>query len=292
MRGSLGWFLFGLLIVFCQSKPLLAYNEGRLALPQWDSSYVTFPAQSGSFQLETKHLRVPQNKYSYELDAYFASITGVNSSTFGIGLPVGGCGNRATTSATANENHCKYATNAGFFTNDGDCLGNLVVNNKVVQTSPHLNANFGLRKSDGAFVLGYINSTNVTTIGFSSLVSGVGWLVKDGRSFIQESIILEQISNGFVTEFAPRTAIGHDKQGRLLLLQVDGEEDIRKGMDLYQFTDLFISLGAWNAVNLDGGGSSTSVEDGKVINNPTCNDTPVICERPVTTITCIKNVNN
>ncbi len=40
--------------------------------------------------------------------------------------------------------------------------------------------------------------------------------------------------------------------------------------------------------NLDGGGSSTSVYRGKVINRPTCKDTPTICERPVSSITCIK----
>lgn len=39
--------------------------------------------------------------------------------------------------------------------------------------------------------------------------------------------------------------------------------------------------------NLDGGGSSVSVKDGKVIDKPTCMDTSLVCERPVTSITCM-----
>ena len=42
--------------------------------------------------------------------------------------------------------------------------------------------------------------------------------------------------------------------------------------------------------NLDGGGSSVSVYKGKVISKPTCLDIHFICQRPVTSITCISNV--
>lgn len=39
--------------------------------------------------------------------------------------------------------------------------------------------------------------------------------------------------------------------------------------------------------NLDGGGSSVSVENGKVISRPTCGDDSFICEREVSSIACI-----
>ncbi len=87
---------------------------------------------------------------------------------------------------------------------------------------------------------------------------------------------------------APRTGLGWDADGRLLLLQIDGEEDVNAGMDLYQFADLFISVGAVNAVNLDGGGSSVTVVGGEVASKPTCDDTSRICVRRVTTIVCAK----
>ena len=42
--------------------------------------------------------------------------------------------------------------------------------------------------------------------------------------------------------------------------------------------------------NLDGGGSSTSVYKGTVVDKPSCVDTKIVCERPVTSIACIRNV--
>ncbi len=39
--------------------------------------------------------------------------------------------------------------------------------------------------------------------------------------------------------------------------------------------------------NLDGGGSSVSVKEGKVIDRPTCLDNSIVCERAVTSIACI-----
>ena len=42
--------------------------------------------------------------------------------------------------------------------------------------------------------------------------------------------------------------------------------------------------------NLDGGGSSVSVYNGQVISRPTCKDTPFVCERAVTSITCVNQL--
>ena len=93
--------------------------------------------------------------------------------------------------------------------------------------------------------------------------------------------------------------------------QVDGVEVEKEGLDLYEFAEVLIDFGAWQAAvsvltvmhivksvillllctqNLDGGGSSTSVYKGKVVDKPTCIDTREVCERPVTSITCIRNV--
>jgi exopolysaccharide biosynthesis protein len=52
--------------------------------------------------------------------------------------------------------------------------------------------------------------------------------------------------------------------------------------------DLLISRGALHAINLDGGGSSTTVENGTTINRPTSSDNwAVKQERGVTTIACV-----
>ena len=61
-------------------------------------------------------------------------------------------------------------------------------------------------------------------------------------------------------ELHPRTAVGVDTDtGRVLLLVVDGRQDHSRGYTLLELARLMKQLGAEEALNLDGGGSSTMV---------------------------------
>jgi hypothetical protein len=65
----------------------------------------------------------------------------------------------------------------------------------------------------------------------------------------------------------PRTAVGATGDGRLLLVTVDGRQPGHSvGMTLRELAELFVSLGARSAINLDGGGSTTMVIDGTIVN--------------------------
>jgi hypothetical protein len=65
----------------------------------------------------------------------------------------------------------------------------------------------------------------------------------------------------------PRTAVGATADGRLLLVTVDGRQPgYSVGMSLRELAELFVGLGAQAAINLDGGGSTTMVVDGVVVN--------------------------
>lgn len=65
----------------------------------------------------------------------------------------------------------------------------------------------------------------------------------------------------------PRTGVGATADGRLLLVTVDGRRPGHSvGMTLREFAELFVGLGATSAINLDGGGSTTMVVDGTVVN--------------------------
>lgn len=67
----------------------------------------------------------------------------------------------------------------------------------------------------------------------------------------------------------PRTGIGVQDDGRLLLVVVDGRRPTRSiGLTTRAFARLMRRLGAKHAVNLDGGGSSTMVVEGEVVNRP------------------------
>lgn len=84
----------------------------------------------------------------------------------------------------------------------------------------------------------------------------------------------------------PRTAIGQISEGHYLLVVSDGRTKESVGLSLRQLAELMQSLGAQVAYNLDGGGSSTMVFQGRVVNNPTTNGRS-IRERSVSDIVYI-----
>jgi hypothetical protein len=73
----------------------------------------------------------------------------------------------------------------------------------------------------------------------------------------------------FVTGRQPRTLAGVTAEGRLLLVTVDGRRPgWSVGMTLPEAARLMRSLGARDALNLDGGGSTTMVVRGEVVSRP------------------------
>lgn len=68
---------------------------------------------------------------------------------------------------------------------------------------------------------------------------------------------------------APRTVIGNFKNDQLLFLVTDGyDERGNSGATLAELQDKLLSLGVKDAYNLDGGGSSSLIFDGQIINRP------------------------
>jgi exopolysaccharide biosynthesis protein len=108
-----------------------------------------------------------------------------------------------------------------------------------------------------------------------SIVGGGPQLIKDGRVEITNTA--EKILPAFVSDLHPRTAIAKLKSGELLLVTVDGRQTASIGMSLTMLADLLVEFGATDAINLDGGGSTTMVIRNKLVNKPS--DTTG--ERPV-----------
>lgn len=75
--------------------------------------------------------------------------------------------------------------------------------------------------------------------------------------------------NRSIQDANPRTGIGMIAPNRFLFIVVDGRSPgYSRGMTLTEFADLFKDLGATEAYNLDGGGSSTMYFMGRIVNNP------------------------
>ena len=84
----------------------------------------------------------------------------------------------------------------------------------------------------------------------------------------------------------PRTAIGIVDDLHYLFVVSDGRTNASEGLSLRELAQVLKELGAKTAYNLDGGGSSTMVFQGQVVNNPTSNGKR-ITERSVSDIVCI-----
>jgi len=98
------------------------------------------------------------------------------------------------------------------------------------------------------------------------IVGGVPQLIKNGKVDVtwQE----EKSSKSFVETRHPRTAVAKLKDGKFLMITVDGRSESSGGIGLYDLANYLLELGATDAMNLDGGGSSTMFLDGKVVNHP------------------------
>lgn len=102
---------------------------------------------------------------------------------------------------------------------------------------------------------------------FSYIIGGGPQIVKDGEIFI--TAVIEQFQPDIANSRAPRTALGITHDRRLLLVTVNGRRTgISVGVTLEELAAIMIDLGAVEAMNLDGGGSTTMVIRNQVLNLP------------------------
>ncbi|NKB89074.1 MAG: hypothetical protein GKS06_12735 [Acidobacteria bacterium] len=91
-------------------------------------------------------------------------------------------------------------------------------------------------------------------------------LVMDGQ--IHVATDAEVFFGTAIPELNPRTAAGVTPEGDLVLVVIDGRQRESRGVDLLELANIMLELGVDEAVNLDGGGSSTLVVDGVLVNRP------------------------
>jgi hypothetical protein len=101
------------------------------------------------------------------------------------------------------------------------------------------------------------------------LIGGVPWLVREGGAFVANKESLEGARESFATTRHPRSGVGFSRDSlTLYFLAVDGRQSASVGMTLEDFSNLMIEQGVYEGLNLDGGGSTTMVIDGAVVNSP------------------------
>jgi len=104
-------------------------------------------------------------------------------------------------------------------------------------------------------VIGYAD--RVDPMLFDVLISG-DWIRNTDRQTVHRSLLLEDGRANSSTARDPRTAVGVDpKSGRLIVVMIEGRRRDSQGLSPSAIAHLMQACGAVDAMNLDGGGSST-----------------------------------
>lgn len=177
------------------------------------------------------------------------------------------------------------AVNGDFFTPEGSPIGTEVAGGEVrrvrdrpaIAWHPDHDPWMGEPRLEGDSVLlvGWPVSLGKGD-GGTEVVGGFPLLLREG---VRVGDLEVSARPSFAAERHPRTAVGFDRdEGLLWILVVDGRQpDYSVGMTLPELTDLLEALGSEEALNLDGGGSSVMVVNGRVVSSPSDTDG----ERPV-----------
>ncbi|MGH7523359.1 MAG: phosphodiester glycosidase family protein [Gemmatimonadales bacterium] len=101
------------------------------------------------------------------------------------------------------------------------------------------------------------------------LVGGGPRLAVHGTSIVDGVERPEGTAQSFAVVRHPRTGVGISRDSNtVFFITVDGRQESSSGMSLAEFARLMLQVGVYDGLNLDGGGSTTMVIDGRVVNHP------------------------
>ena len=192
----------------------------------------------------------------------------------------------------ATRTHALAAINAGFFTPTGGPAGLLVVDGQPVGFGVHPRGAVAI-VDDGdrtrlAFARAQLRAVPdllaVPPVGLAfwspegidlsawrgarHVIGGAGLLVRDGQAVTDVGV--ERMRDDFPVVRHPRSVIGVDGEGAIWLVAVDGRRPGHSvGMSFGELHRLAAMIGLRDALNLDGGGSTTLVVGGAIVNRPT-----------------------
>ena len=169
-------------------------------------------------------------------------------------------------STLSKEQEAIVAINASGFSIKNKVLiptGTIIQNGKVVSVGSPNRHGGGLIgfNNDNVLVLTTDSAENAIKNGMRDAVTFGPFLIVNGKS--------AQVSGNGGWGYANRTGIAQRKDGIVLFLVIDGRgANGSNGISIADMISLFEKYGAYNAANLDGGGSSALTINGELINDP------------------------
>lgn len=190
--------------------------------------------------------------------------TALANNTFGRNI-------KAATSDIAQQHNAIFAINGDYygFRDDGAVLRNGTLYRSTTRQGDITEAL--VIKNDGSFSIIDETETNVATMDTSDIAQILSFgpaLVNNGAITVDEN---DEVLSKSHSNQNPRTAIGMISPGHYVVIVTDGRTNESSGLTLLELATIMKEKGATVAYNLDGGGSSTMVFNGKVVNTPTTN---------------------
>ncbi|TWH56042.1 exopolysaccharide biosynthesis protein [Desulfitobacterium sp. LBE] len=188
----------------------------------------------------------------------------------------------AKTSAIAEANGAILAINGDFY--GAQTKGYVLRNGTLYRESADSGQEDLVIWSDGSLAIiteDKVSAAELEEKGAVQVLSFGPALVDNGSIAVSEK---DEVGKAMASN--PRTAIGIIDDLHYVFVVSDGRTGVSSGLSLYQLAEFMESLSVDTAYNLDGGGSSTMVFNGEIINNPTTNGKK-ISERSVSDIVYI-----
>lgn len=101
----------------------------------------------------------------------------------------------------------------------------------------------------------------------NTVIGGGPVLIQNGEVKISNNVEMK-FAGKAIHDRHPRTAIGYTKDGHLIIFVSEGRSESAAGLTLPQMAKILQKLGCEEALNLDGGGSSCMIINGKKVNYP------------------------
>ena len=198
---------------------------------------------------------------------YVADVTLSSADYLKTALAQGLYGKNVTesTSDMAEDNNAILAINGDYY--GAQEKGYVLRNGVLYRSTAAKNQEDLVIYADGSFQI--INESEVTAE--ELLADGAVQILSFGPALVADGQIVVTTDEevGQAKSSNPRTAIGVIDELHYIFVVSDGRTDESEGLSLYELASFMESLGAETAYNLDGGGSSTMVFNGTLINNPT-----------------------
>ncbi len=135
----------------------------------------------------------------------------------------------------------------------------------------------------------YKAKTHPVTTKIAQLIGGWGRLLYNGKNLPAIADTNEKLTDKFTAVRHPRTFLGINADTtKLFLCIVDGRQERSVGMTFVEMANFLQYLNVTDAFNLDGGGSSTMIIRGKIVNAPS----DKTGERPVANSLQIVQISN